>query len=327
MPALRLPQGTPPRRAMLAASAGAGLGLLGMLSGCASGRPGEPSPPLNRAPPAMLPGTHQQDLRDPASGRTWRIWVQRPAGPMPPTGHPVLYVLDGNAAFALAAQLARNDAERPPEMRPDAAIVVGIGHPGDAVIHPAERQRDYTPPPPGSSGGSTSDQAGGAPVLLDFIARELQPRIAAAFPVDLQRQTLSGHSFGGLLVLHALFTRPALFTRYAATSPSVWWNQGQVLQTAAQFAQAHAQAPRAFHAQLQLRVGSLEHARAAATPARAAVQAERRLLERTEALAQQLTALQWPELRVHLAVLPGLDHGSVMAPALIDALALAQQAR
>lgn len=322
MPVPPPPQGT--RRALLAAGAGATLGLLG---GCASGGPAAPAP-LLQAPAAQLPGTHQQDLRDPSSGRTWRVWVQRPAGPMPPTGHPVLYVLDGNTAFALAAQLARNDAERPPEMRPDAAIVVGIGHPGDAVIHPAERQRDYTPPPPG---GSATAQAGGADLLLGFIARELQPRIAAAFPVDAQRHTIIGHSFGGLFVLHALFTRPAQFTRYAATSPSVWWNQGQVLQTAQQFMQAHATAPRAFPSrlqlQLQLRIGGLEHAQAAATPARAAVQAERRLLERTTTLANQLTALAWPELRVQMAVLTGLDHGSVMLPGLVDALALAQQAR
>ena len=97
---------------------------------------------------------------------------------------------------------ARNDAERPPELRPDAAIVVGIGHPGDAVIHPAERQRDYTPPPPG---GSARPQAGGADRLLDFIAREVQPRVAEAFAVDRQRQTISGHSFGGLCVLHKPF--------------------------------------------------------------------------------------------------------------------------
>ena len=92
MPVPPPPQGT--RRALLAAGAGASLGLLG---GCASTRAAAPS--LLQAPAAQLPGTHQQDLRDPASGRTWRVWAQRPAGPAPATGHPVLYVLDGNAAF------------------------------------------------------------------------------------------------------------------------------------------------------------------------------------------------------------------------------------
>ena len=309
------------RRALLAAAAttGAGFGL----TGCAATATA-PQALLLQAPTARLPGSHQLDLRDPASGRTWRVWVQRPAGPAPATGHPALYVLDGNAAFALAAQLARNSAGRPGDMGAGSAIVVGIGHPGDAVIHPAERQRDYTPP---ALGRAATPGAGGADILLDFIARELQPRVAQAFATDPERQTISGHSFGGLLVLHALFTRPAQFTRYAATSPSVWWNNAQLQHTAHQFMQAHATAPRPFKAQLQLRVGSLEQAQAAPTAARAAVQAERRMIERTQALADQLHALQWPELRVDMAMQPGLDHGSAMAPGLIDALALAQQPR
>ena len=49
--------------------------------------------------------------------------------------------------------------------------------------------------------------------------------------------------------------------------------------------------------------------------------------ERIHQLTDALTALQWPELQVQLGVLPGLDHGAVMAPALIDALALAQAPR
>lgn len=319
MPTPTTPSG-PRRRALLAASGATSLGLVG----CAATATAPPQASWLQAPAARLPGTHQFDLRDPASGHTWRIWVQQPAGPAPATGHPVLYLLDGNAAFALAAQLARNSAGRPGDMGMDSAIVVGIGHPGDAVIHPAERQRDYTPPAPGRA---ATPEAGGADILLDFIARELQPRVAQAFATDPERQTLSGHSFGGLLVLHALFTRPAQFTRYAATSPSVWWNGAQLLQTAHHFTQAHATAPRPFKARLQLRVGSLEQAQAAPTAARAAVQAERRMIEHTQALADQLRALQWPELRVDMAMLPGLDHGGAMAPGLIDALALAQQPR
>jgi iron(III)-enterobactin esterase len=34
---------------------------------------------------------------------------------------------------------------------------------------------------------------------------------------------LWGHSYGGLLVLHALLTRPGEFAHYAAASPSLWW--------------------------------------------------------------------------------------------------------
>ena len=250
----------------------------------------------------------------------------------------MLYVLDGNASFTLAAQLARNSAARPPEMRPDAAVVVGLGYAGDAPFPAAERRRDYTPPP---HQGPAQPGTGGADQLLDFLAREVQPRIAQFAPVDAQRQTLWGHSLGGLLVLHALFTRPGQWSRYAATSPSVWWNQEQVLASARQFMHAHADAARrTFALQLQLRAGALERPQAPPPPApdasaeqqaqgqrRAAGQAQRRLVERTESLAHDLAALQWPQLGVDLAIYDGLDHGQTLVRGLIDALALAQQPR
>lgn len=337
----------PQRRQVLGAAAG-----LALLSGCASATwrtPAQgasaslPAPTPHEglwgaAPAASLPGTVEQDLQDPATGLTWRLWVQTPQGPAPADGHPVLYVLDGNASFPLAAQLARNSDARPQEIRPDSAWVVGIGYVGNAPFHLAERRRDYTPPP---TQGSAQAGTGGANRLLDFLAREVQPRIAQAGPVDAQRQTLWGHSLGGLLVLHALFTRPSQWSRYAATSPSVWWEQGQVLTSAQQFMHAHAHAAqRAFQLQLQLRAGALERAHPALPPPthasaehqavlqrRTTGQSQRRLVERTEALAQALSALQWPQLCVDMAVYEGLDHGQTLVRGLIDALALAQQPR
>lgn len=309
-----------PRRAALAAAAAAGL----WLAGCAS--PARPTEELGTERPARLPGATWRDWTDPASGLTWRVWMQAPEGPTPPTGHPVLYVLDGNACFAIAAQLARNSASRPADMRlgQGSAVVVGLGHPGDASYDQAARQRDYTPPAPGQS---PTAQAGGAERLLDFIAHQVHPYLAQRFAIDPQRQTLFGHSFGGLLVLHALFTRPQQFTRYAAASPSVWWNQGQIMETAQAFMQRYGQAPRSFQAQLQLRLGALERAEMAPSTGRSAVLQERRMWQRIHQLSDELTALHWPELQVQLGMLPGLDHGAVMAPALIDALALAQSPR
>ena len=303
------------RRVMLLTSAGLALG------GCATATAPLASSSLLAATPATLPGSHVMDLRDPASGHTWRVWLQRPEGPAPAGGYPVFYTLDGNASFALAAQLARNRASRPPVLRPDGVLMVSIGHPLDRVIDHPSRARDYTPPAPGQPPGAAQ---GGADVLLDFITHTLRPQLAQALPLDPQRQTLFGHSFGGLMVLHTLFTRPRMFTRYAAASPSIWWNQAQILDSCARFEAAHAKPPRPFRAQLQLCAGGLENADDAATVARAAIQRERRTLARTEQLAQRLQALQWPALAVEFSMLPGLDHGAVMAPALIEALALSQ---
>ncbi len=302
------------RRAWLAS----GMALAGGgVAGCAT------LPPPNAAHPAHLPGTRQSDLRDPASGRIWRVWMQQPSLPPPPDGYPLLCLSDGNASFALAAQLARNDESRPAELRPDPLLVVAIGHPSDAPYTGAWRQRDYTPPRDGSppAGGGS----GGAGVLLDFLAREVLPRCQRMARVDTARQTLFGHSLGGLLVLHALFQRPGLFTRHAAASPSLWWDGAHMLDEADRFVQRHAGPGLATATRLQLRVGGLEGIEAAVSPARAAVQRERRMIERTQELAARLAALRG--LQVDFAIRPGLDHGDMMLHALLDAMSLARLGR
>ncbi len=60
----------------------------------------------------------------------------------------------------------------------------------------------------------------------------MRPLLAAQLALDARHQTLWGHSYGGLAVLHALFTRPGMFSDYAAASPSLWWRDGVVLSEA-----------------------------------------------------------------------------------------------
>jgi pimeloyl-ACP methyl ester carboxylesterase len=38
-----------------------------------------------------------------------------------------------------------------------------------------------------------------------------------------------GHSLGGLAVLRILFTRPAMFRTFVASSPSIWWSDQAIL--------------------------------------------------------------------------------------------------
>lgn len=304
-----------PRRALLGLAATAALPALAQ-------RPASQAPALPPGERATLPGAELRDWTDPASARSWRIWLQPPEGPAPAGGYPVLYALDGNASFALAAQLARNAAARPQPLRPDPVLVVGIGHPLDAVFTQPLRTRDYTPASASLPANATQ---GGGDVLLDFIVQTLRPALAQRWPLDARRQTLFGHSFGGLLALHSLFTRPGDFTRYAAASPSIWWDGSRLLARCDDFIARYAPAPRPFALQLEICAGSLEVPPAAANAERAEIQERRRTHERAAALAEKLQALAWPELAVRFTTLAGQDHGSVMAPALIDALALAQR--
>ncbi|QNP47137.1 alpha/beta hydrolase [Diaphorobacter aerolatus] len=274
---------------------------------------------LRNAPPVRLAHSHQLDMRDPASGHVRRIFVQVPDTPAPAGGYPVLYLLDANASFAVAAQLARNGGNRPAALRKDPLMVVGIGYPVDDTMDQQARRRDYTPPP------ATEAGTGGADEFLDFIEKQLQPALRSAWSIDPARQTLFGHSLGGLLTVHALVTRNRLFTRYAAASPSLWWNGAQALQTIEQWI-ANGAATASPKVWIQLRVGSRERARRHENdPARAARATERRMNEHVEALAARLSGLNRPQLQVDYRELPGIDHGGTLAPALIEAIALAQR--
>lgn len=296
------------RRMLLAAGAGS------LLGGCsvAARRPGDP---LRDAPPVSLPRSHQVDMRDAATGHVRRIFVQVPEQPAPNGGHPTLYVLDANAVFVMAAQIARNMGNRPPGLRPDPLMIVGIGYPTESSMDQQARKRDYTPPP------ATEPGTGGAEEFLDFIQKQLQPALRAAWPTDASRQTLFGHSLGGLLAVHALATRTRMFTRYAAASPSLWWNGGRTLQTVEGWL-ARAPAEAADRPQVQLRVGALERAARSHDPQRAAKASERLMNEHAETLAARLSAGRIP---VDFKEFPGLDHGGVIMPALTDAILFAAQ--
>ncbi len=265
-----------------------------------------------------------QDIVSSSTGRTYRILVFAPSAPPPPGGHPVLYLLDGNATYPVAATLLQLAEHRtnPGGLVP--GIVVGIGYPGDAPLDLRARAEDYTPPAPdlSATGDMSGNPQGGADRFLDFIEKELKPRIAASFPIDPARQTIFGHSYGGLFVLHTLFTRPGAFQRYVAASPSIWWNQRFILteKTAWLKTSRSASAP----PRVVVTVGSLEQ-----TPSddprlagRAGLVVARRQVDNACELAADLVAHGIPS---EFFLFEKCDHGESRTPALVHALRTAFQ--
>lgn len=83
-------------------------------------------------------------------------------------------------------------------------FIVGIAS-GDL----SRRVLDYTPPvgnyaiPKGApTRGLAID---GCDACMSFFDEQLAPQVARQVPIDCNRQSLAGHSFGRLLALHALF--------------------------------------------------------------------------------------------------------------------------
>ena len=260
----------------------------------------------------VLPAAQQLDMRSAGSGHRYRIFVSVPAVPPPAAGYPVLYVLDGNAAFPVAAFLARSATNRRDVTGHPPPLVVGIGYPGDADFDVAARRRDYTV---GLEKPDASAKEGGAELFLDFIERELKSLIAARHPVDTTRQALFGHSFGGLFVLHVLFTRPASFSTYLASSPSIWWDDKRVLGGLPGLARLDG----ALQPRVQISVGALEdQPRKGKYPLETlAMLAKRPMVSEARKLASHLREMPGWGDRVVYHELAGEDHGPAWLPAMI----------
>lgn len=262
--------------------------------------------PATAQPSAVtVPNSEVRVMHARDDGREYRILVARPAGAPPPAGFPVLYVLDGNAAFATVAEAVRVQSRRAAATGVAPAVVVGIGYPTDGPYDETRRIRDFTTPAdparlPPRPDGSPWPANGGADAFLRFLVEEVKPAIARDVPVDRTRDALFGHSLGGLFVLHTLFTRPDSFRAYAAISPSLWWNDRAILEEERRFAASSPPSGR----RLLIAVGGLER--------------QRNMVDDAEALAARLSAPG--TLQVVQRTFEGENHGSIVPTALSHAL-------
>lgn len=231
-------------------------------------------------------------------GEDYLVMVAWPNGDPPSSGWPVLYVLDGEDNFATVALAARRFARAGERSGIAPGIVVGIG-----AGPLARRVRDYTPPTPGyripAGRPAAGLETGSSEAFLDVLESRIMPRVRQDWRVDQTRETLAGHSFGGLVAIHALLTRPAMFDRVVAVSPSFWFGEGLLAREAA----GASDAPRGS---LAIMNGGLEEDADSASEAFAT------------AFVKAL-----PNARISRHVLPGQSHGGTMLAALPQTIAIA----
>lgn len=177
------------------------------------------------APGYTMPQTATWDMTA-AHGGVYRIFVSFPKGEPPEGGYPVLYLLDGNALFASFAETRRMMEWSPG----DKAIVVGVGYPTDEA-YDVRRIDDFTgaPTTSGAYAKFAKEKSGGWDRFLDFLTGELRSEIGKRYRTNPDRQSLFGHSLGGLFALHALYTRPGAFHAIIAASPSIFWHEALTL--------------------------------------------------------------------------------------------------
>ncbi|WP_448564377.1 alpha/beta hydrolase-fold protein [Thalassotalea ganghwensis] len=148
----------------------------------------------------------------------YELWIHLPKSYSDSKKYPVLYLLDGKRNFShTVGSLSYLTSGK---MMPD-MIVVGISS--------KNRMRDYTP-----TKIETRKSSGGGEKFLDFIEQELIPFINEKYSTENFR-LFSGHSLGGLLVIHTLHSRPSLFQAHFAHSPSLYWNNKATVKKAIDF--------------------------------------------------------------------------------------------
>lgn len=166
------------------------------------------------------------------------VFVSVPAGASDEARAPVLYLTDAETQFQHAVSTVRFLARN--QLMPD-LIVVGITN--------TDRTRDLTPTRAdyvrADGRVTTFPSSGGADRFLDFIQNELAPHVEETYPA-LGYRMFAGHSFGGLLAVHACLTRPELFRAVIAASPSLAWDDRLMLRTARAVYAGDGAAPRSL---------------------------------------------------------------------------------
>lgn len=135
---------------------------------------------------------------------------------------PVVYLIDGGARedFHHVTGIVQTSIDNQ-TMAP--VIVVGIEN--------IRRAHDLTAPTHNPDDLARTSDVGGSAKFREFLKTELMPWVNQTFTTSGETAVM-GESLAGLFIVETLLTEPALFNRYLAVSPSLWWDS-QALANAA----------------------------------------------------------------------------------------------
>ncbi|MEO6286738.1 MAG: alpha/beta hydrolase-fold protein [Dyadobacter sp.] len=153
--------------------------------------------------------------------RTLNIYLPEGYNPADTARYPVVYLLDGSADedfIHIVGLFQFNNfswINRVPK-----SIIVGIAN--------VDRKRDFTFPTTIAADLKNNPTTGKSDRFISFIQKELQLYIAQKYKTNASKMII-GQSLGGLLATEILFKKPSLFNKYIIISPSLWWDNGSLL--------------------------------------------------------------------------------------------------
>ena len=212
--------------------------------------------------------------------------------------YPVIYLLDGSADedFIHIVGLVQYNSFEWINIVPK-SIVVGIST--------VDRRRDFTFPTTIETDKKTFPTAGHSDKFISFIETELQPFIETKYKTN-QSKTIIGQSLGGLLETEILLKKPTLFTKYIIVSPSLWWDNGSLLNQNAEILNE------TFKQQTEIYIGV---GKEGLTP----TEIPRVMEVDANLLADKMKATKSKSVKVLFDYLPQEDHSTIMHQAVLNA--------
>jgi tetratricopeptide (TPR) repeat protein len=213
--------------------------LLLLLAGPTGYGVAQSSPPEAAGYPTVpIDGTELRTIQSAIVGQEYLLKVRLPEGyERSEKRYPVLYLLDGDFAFAMATDIVQYlEWGGIPEL-----IIVSPAYGSKRAPRTGGnnmRNRDLVP-----FALPNSPEEPGAENFLRFIGEELIPYVDANFRTDPADRTLWGYSLGARFGLYALFSQPGLFARYIFVDGFA----NEIISMEAEFAARHTDLPATVH--------------------------------------------------------------------------------
>ena len=255
----------------------------------------------NNSKPFVLGVVEELQSKQLAEKRVLNIYLPEGYSPNDTVRYPVIYLLDGSANedFIHVVGLVQFNNFSWINQVPK-SIVVGIAN--------TDRRRDFTYPTTIEEDKKRFPTTGKSSHFISFIETELQPFIEQKYKTTASK-TLIGQSLGGLLATEILFKKPLLFTNYIIISPSLWWDNGSLLNENP----AVLQKDFAQKTAIYIGVGK-EGLAPSSTPHVMEVDAN--------LLVDKLKAIKNKSLTIHFDYLPQEDHATITHQAVFNAFRL-----
>lgn len=223
--------------------------------------------------------------------RILNIYLPEGYNPADAVKYPVIYLLDGSADedFIHVAGLVQFNSFEWINQVPK-SIVVGI-----ATV---DRKRDFTFPTTLEKDKTRFPTTGHSDRFISFIEKELQPFIEKKYKTT-ESKMIIGQSLGGLLGSEILLKKPSLFNKYVIVSPSIWWDNGSILNLDAVILQENFKQP----TEVYIAVG-----KEGLTP----TEIPRVMEVDANLLAEKIQASKSKNIKVYFDYFPNENHGSAL---------------